>query len=231
MICSKIQTQLLEVILKKGDLKNFSKFTGKHLYLYAHIICPLKYSQLRFRGGYRTAATSKMKHFVIIVNGWKPVHIITKSSILDVTAVLDRTLRLFTDFWWRKHLIRMCPCTCVNPQQGMHWKTLVTLLTLANDVADIRKILPSNLHSFNEVWRKHKCSNSSFAKFQYILKQSVYTANEKKVTKFSETLFRNPTSSKAQKRHNLKDVEIESVWEDSKFVPTYLICSQFAHIF
>ena len=30
------------------------------------------------RGGSRTAATSKMEHFVIIVNGWKPLTIITK---------------------------------------------------------------------------------------------------------------------------------------------------------
>ena len=29
-----------------------------------------------------------MEHFVIIVNGWKPLTIITKSSILDVAAVL-----------------------------------------------------------------------------------------------------------------------------------------------
>ena len=36
------------------------------------------------RSGYRTAATSKMECFVIIVNGWKPLTIITKRSILDV---------------------------------------------------------------------------------------------------------------------------------------------------
>ena len=30
-----------------------------------------------------------MKHFVIIVNGWKPFTVITKCSILDVGAVLD----------------------------------------------------------------------------------------------------------------------------------------------
>ena len=36
----------------------------------------------------RTAATSKMERFVIIVNGWKPLTIITKCSILDVAAVL-----------------------------------------------------------------------------------------------------------------------------------------------
>ena len=45
-----------------------------------------------FRGGSRTAATSKMEHFVIIVNGWKPLTIITKSSILDVATVLDPPL-------------------------------------------------------------------------------------------------------------------------------------------
>ena len=44
------------------------------------------------RGGLRTAATSKMNHFVIIVNGWKLLIIITKCSILDVAAVLDPPL-------------------------------------------------------------------------------------------------------------------------------------------
>ena len=44
------------------------------------------------RGGSRTAATSKMEHFVIINNGWQPLTIITKSSILDVAAVLDPPL-------------------------------------------------------------------------------------------------------------------------------------------
>ena len=40
-----------------------------------------------------TAATSKMEHFVIIVNGWKSLAIITKSSILDVASVLEPPLR------------------------------------------------------------------------------------------------------------------------------------------
>ena len=44
------------------------------------------------RGGSRYVATSKMEHFAIIVNGWKPLRIITKSSILDVTAGLDPPL-------------------------------------------------------------------------------------------------------------------------------------------
>ena len=54
--------------------------------------CSVKHSKVyskNGKGGSRTAATSKMEHFVIIVNGWKPLIIITKSSIFDVAAVLD----------------------------------------------------------------------------------------------------------------------------------------------
>ena len=40
----------------------------------------------------RTAATSKMVRFVILVNDWKPLIIITKCSILDVSAALDPPL-------------------------------------------------------------------------------------------------------------------------------------------
>ena len=44
------------------------------------------------RGGSRTAAISKMELFVIIVNDWKPLTIITKSSTFDVAPILDRPL-------------------------------------------------------------------------------------------------------------------------------------------
>ena len=44
------------------------------------------------RGGSRADAISKMEHFVIIVNGWKPLTIITTRSILDVAAALDSPL-------------------------------------------------------------------------------------------------------------------------------------------
>ena len=50
------------------------------------------------RGGSRTAATSKMKLFVIMVNGWKPLTIIKKSSIMDVAAALDPLLMVL---YWR----------------------------------------------------------------------------------------------------------------------------------
>ena len=48
----------------------------------------------KVRGGCRTAARSKMEHFVIIVNGWKSLTIITKISILHVAAVLDPSLKI-----------------------------------------------------------------------------------------------------------------------------------------
>ena len=45
-----------------------------------------------FRGGSRTVATFKMERFVIIVNSFQPLTIITKRSILDVAAALDPPL-------------------------------------------------------------------------------------------------------------------------------------------
>ena len=41
------------------------------------------------RGESRAAAISKMECFVIIVNDFQPLTIITKRSILDVAAALD----------------------------------------------------------------------------------------------------------------------------------------------
>ena len=40
------------------------------------------------------AATSKMERFVIIVNGFQPLTIITKCSTLDVAAALDPSLSI-----------------------------------------------------------------------------------------------------------------------------------------
>ena len=46
------------------------------------------------------AATFKMERFVIIVNGWKLLTIITKCSILDVAAALGPPLVTFTLRWF-----------------------------------------------------------------------------------------------------------------------------------
>ena len=50
------------------------------------------------RGGSRAAATSKMEHFVIIVNGFQPLTIITKRSILYVEAALDPLLYILVPY-------------------------------------------------------------------------------------------------------------------------------------
>ena len=47
-----------------------------------------------FRGGPRTAETSTTERIAIIVNGFQPLTIITKRSILDVAAVLDPSVLL-----------------------------------------------------------------------------------------------------------------------------------------
>ena len=47
----------------------------------------------KLRGGSRAAATSKMEGFVIIVNVFQTLTIITKRSILDVVAALNPPLK------------------------------------------------------------------------------------------------------------------------------------------
>ena len=50
------------------------------------------------RDGSRAAATSKMDRFVIGVNGFQPLTIISKRSILDVAAALDLSLMMLLSF-------------------------------------------------------------------------------------------------------------------------------------
>ena len=75
------------------------------------------------RGGSRTAATSKMEHFVITVNGWKLLTIITKGSILDDAAVLVPPLTHWSHwvFFQQKyynylsHFIYTISNCCIHP--------------------------------------------------------------------------------------------------------------------
>ena len=54
-----------------------------------HFTCTI---QKTHRGRSRATATSKMERFVVIVNGFQPLTIITKRSILDVAVALDLPL-------------------------------------------------------------------------------------------------------------------------------------------
>ena len=58
--------------------------------------------QSNSRGGSRAAATSKMEHFVIIVNSCKPLTIIKKRSVLDVEAALDPPLNSEQEYQAKK---------------------------------------------------------------------------------------------------------------------------------
>ena len=60
------------------------------------------------RSGSRPAAASKMERFVIIVNGFQPVTIIAKHSILDVATALDPPLMVAskkTTLFWRNERV------------------------------------------------------------------------------------------------------------------------------
>ena len=77
-------------------------------------ICPKRYPGYMLTspigGGSRTAATFKMELFVIMVNGFQPLTIITKSSILDVAAVLDPSLPIVFPFQWICRIIFINKC-------------------------------------------------------------------------------------------------------------------------
>ena len=88
--------QQITIITKRSILDAAAALGPLPLLIFHHEV---KFSKIfhfflmgRTRGGSRTAATSKMELFMIIVNGRKPLTIITKCSILDVAAVLDRPL-------------------------------------------------------------------------------------------------------------------------------------------
>ena len=59
----------------------------------------------RIRGGSRAAVISMMELFVITVNDWKPLTIITRRSIFDVAAALDPPLRILHRIIIYYHLI------------------------------------------------------------------------------------------------------------------------------
>ena len=77
-------------------------------------------SQADLGGTHRTAATSKMERFVIIVNGWKPLTIITDHSIPDVATILDLSLELtFPTFFARG----LCSFNPFQASVAFHIKT------------------------------------------------------------------------------------------------------------
>ena len=81
---------------------------------------PVIYNFIARRGESRAPATSKMKCFMIIVNGFQPLTIITKHSILDAAAALDPPLI----------------CDCLKKEKGVNCMRLTYSI--------------STYHSFNK---------------------------------------------------------------------------------
>ena len=74
-----------------------NKLSSRGYFLLLYIIFPfhmisLGNESMECKGGRRTAAISKIELFVIIVDGFQPLTIITKCSILEIAAVLDPPL-------------------------------------------------------------------------------------------------------------------------------------------
>ena len=82
------------------------------------IFCAVQ-TTIHTRGRSRAAATSKMERFVIIVNGWKPLTIITKRSILDVAAAVDPSLIPEPRFILSMKVYSVCLIiSCIKQQVG-----------------------------------------------------------------------------------------------------------------
>ena len=71
-----------------------NRYTSRHQRIVIPTFCRTINTVVKIsvRDRSRTATTSKMERFVIIVSGFQSLTIITKRSILDVSAVLDPPL-------------------------------------------------------------------------------------------------------------------------------------------
>ena len=87
---------------RNGNATKLSKIHKKEWWSYTNKVRPVLIPLQKYKDGSRAAATCKVKLFVIIVNDWKPLNIITKSSTLDVGAILDLPLRWFVHFVWKQ---------------------------------------------------------------------------------------------------------------------------------
>ena len=69
------------------------------------------------RSGSSAAAISKIEHFVIIINGWKLLTIITKCSILDAAVALDPLMFTACQLW-----ASLSHTSWYLPAQSQQWK-------------------------------------------------------------------------------------------------------------
>ena len=121
------------------------------------------FASLHSSGGSRAAATSKMERFVIIVNGFQPLTIITKRSIIDVAAGLDSPLHsidristvTFPIQLWRS--VTNPPLLPVNARSMLYFtlqthscgKRVSSLPNVNKTVSRNSRLVNENLSSFN----------------------------------------------------------------------------------
>ena len=162
-------------------------------------------NQIVIRGGCRTAATSKMEHFVIIVNGWKPLTIITKSSILDVAAVLDPPLVIVRKI----HHQRTQILTMDHLNLHLHLKTHQNLQRKKCPRISIphQGSLPSLQRKMNK-WKFSK-QLKKWAKAEFL--KHIYDQEIK-----DSILENNPVSSNFFSRQKLNDYWLEILSEAGK---------------
>ena len=97
-----MSSQIWNIFISSLSLDFWILFMNMYMFLYNVL------QENVSRGGSRTAATSKMELFVIILNGSQQLTNITKCSILDVAAVLDLSLD------WCTTCIETVTVTCVS---------------------------------------------------------------------------------------------------------------------
>ena len=105
---TKYKLNVVKLSLEKRSFKSWRRlillllllylfYYSKVFNSYSRILCNrdiIYYLCITIRGGSRVAATSKMERFLVIDNGFQPLTIITKRSILDVSAALDLPLAM-----------------------------------------------------------------------------------------------------------------------------------------
>ena len=84
-----------------------------------------------------------MEYFVIIVNGWKPLTIIAKHSILDIAAVLDPPL-----ICKGKEVVKSNPLVLITLREHI-WETLSSNATNLNLLNTRKKVIDSKVAAFH----------------------------------------------------------------------------------
>ena len=103
-----------------------------------------------------------MEHFVTIVNGWKPLTIITKSFVLVVAAVVDPPLKTF--------ICSLPPETSEDVITSYIWDIMVYIVFLI-EAHGITKVLPEEIYPplgidiwVNIKWNHSEISTQTFMK-------------------------------------------------------------------